>query len=254
VATDTAESPAVDDVQEAPVGRVAVIIPAYNEERRIAATVEAARTIPRVATVVVVDDGSSDATTDAARAAGAVVVAHRRNRGKAAAMESGGAAVAVLDAHDGGPPHHLLFLDADLGGTATESEPLVQPILEGVADMTIALLPRTGPGGGWGFVLRLSAGGIERMTGWQATQPLSGQRCITRAAFNRLTPLAHGFGVETALTIDALRQGFRVLEVPANFTHRATGRDLRGILHRGRQYRDVARALAVREVRRRLRR
>jgi hypothetical protein len=159
----------------------------------------------------------------------------------------------VLDAHDGGPAHHLLFLDADLGPTAKEAEPLIHPVLEGSADMTIALPPRSGPGGGWGFVLRLSAGGIERMTGWRATQPLSGQRCITRAAFERLTPLAHGFGVETALTIDALRQGFRVVEVPANVTHRVTGRDLRGVLHRARQYRDVARALALREVRRRFR-
>jgi glycosyltransferase involved in cell wall biosynthesis len=235
-------------------GRVAVVIPALDEEGRIGATVEAARTLPQVATVVVVDDGSSDATGEVARAAGAVVVRHRRNRGKAAAMESGGVAVAVIDAYDGGPPHHLLFLDADLGPTAEGAEPLIHPVLEGAADMTIALLPRTAPGGGWGFVLRLSAGGIERMTGWQATQPLSGQRCITRAAFDRLTPLAHGFGVETALTIDALRQGFRVLEVPANFTHRVTGRDLRGVLHRARQYRDVARALAVRAVRNRLRR
>lgn len=246
-ASDPAPGPPAD-------GRVAVVIPALDEEGRIAATVEAARTLPHVATVVVVDDGSSDATAEVARAAGAVVVRHRRNRGKAEAMESGAGAVAVLDAHDGGPPHHLLFLDADLGPTAKEAEPLIHPVLEGAADMTIALLPRTGPGGGWGFVLRLSAGGIERMTGWRATQPLSGQRCITRAAFDRLTPLAHGFGVETALTIDAIREGFRVLEVPANFTHRVTGRDLRGVLHRARQYRDVARALAVREVRARLRR
>jgi hypothetical protein len=90
------------------------------------------------------------------------------------------------------------------------------------------------------------------MTGWTPTQPLSGQRCLTRAAFEQLTPLARGFGVETALTIDALQRGLRVAEVPADLAHRVTGRRFSDQLHRARQYRDVARALAVRAVRRRL--
>jgi glycosyltransferase involved in cell wall biosynthesis len=232
--------------------RVAVIIPAYNEQDRIRATVEAARTIPQVSAVVVVDDGSTDDTSMLAREAGAVTVRHRRNLGKAAAMTTGAHAVAEMDAAEGGPRHHLLFLDADLRETAQEAFSLVEPIVDGVADMTIAVLPRSTPGGGHGFVVRLSSKGIERMTGWIPTQPLSGQRCLTRSAFDLLVPLARGFGVETALTIDALQRGLRVAEVPANLAHRVTGRRFKDQLHRARQYRDVAYALAVRAVRRRL--
>ena len=231
---------------------VAVVIPAYNEQARIGATVKAAKTIPGVTVVVVVDDGSADATLTLAQEAGAVTVRHDRNRGKAAALTTGAEAVARLDAQAGGAPHHLLFLDADLQGTAVEAAPLIGPIVEGEADMAIGLLPRTTPGGGWGFVVRLATRGIERLTGWTPTQPVSGQRCLTRRLFDHALPLSSGFGVEVGMTVDALLQGFRVVEVPVALAHRVTGRSLRDRVHRARQWRDVARALAVRHVRLRL--
>jgi len=233
------------------VPRVAVVIPAKNEAARIAATVAAARTIDGVDLVVVVDDGSTDQTATLATGAGATVTRHQRSRGKAAAMETGAELVRLLDGQDGVPsPRPLLFLDADLEETARNAAPLVPPVLAGEADMTIATLPpQSQPGGGRGLVVNLSRKGIASATGFAATQPLSGQRCLTRAAFDAATPLARGFGVETGLTIDLLRQGFRVREVEVDLHHRVTGTDLRAQLHRARQYRDVARALAIRRLR-----
>jgi UDP-GlcNAc:undecaprenyl-phosphate GlcNAc-1-phosphate transferase len=52
-------------------------------------------------------------------------------------------------------------------------------------------------------------------------------------------PLAAGFGVETRMTIDALRAGLDVREVEVDLGHRATGRDVTGFVHRGRQLRDI---------------
>ncbi|TDD93384.1 glycosyltransferase family 2 protein [Actinomadura rubrisoli] len=225
---------------------VAVIIPAKDEADRIAATVKAAQELPGADLVVVVDDGSSDGTGRVAGQAGARVVRHGRNRGKGAAMESGAEAVRLLD-EGRDAPRHLLFLDADLAGTARDAAPLVEPVLAGDADMTIAVFSTTVKLGGHGFVVRLSRDGIRRSTGWEATQPLNGQRCLTRAAFEAALPLAAGFGVETALTIDLLRKGFRVAEVEVPLAHRATGTDWHAQVHRARQFRDVARALAVRE-------
>jgi hypothetical protein len=95
--------------------------------------------------------------------------------------------------------------------------------------------------------VKLSRDGIQRATGFESTQPLNGQRCLTRAAFDAALPLAKGFGVETALTIDLLRKDFRVLEVEVPLAHRATGTDVHAQIHRARQFRDVARALASRE-------
>lgn len=217
---------------------VSVIVPAYNEADRIAATVAAARALPGVTEVIVVDDGSPDATAQAARNAGARVERHPRNRGKAAAMETG------ADAASG---DLLLFLDADLGETGAEAAVLIDPVVSGQAAMSIATFPVVpGRGGGMGLVVRLSRWGIQRATGRRLEAPLSGQRCLTLAAFAAARPLACGFGVETALSIDVLRARLPVVEVPTRMDHRVTGGDWRARWHRARQLRDVARALLPR--------
>ncbi|MGI5268275.1 glycosyltransferase family 2 protein [Nonomuraea sp. CA-218870] len=225
-------------------GDTAVVIPARNEADRIGLTVASARGLPGVDLVVVVDDGSTDQTGRVARAAGAKVMRHSRNRGKAAAMETGAEAVRLLD---DGAARHLLFLDADLAATAEAAAALAEPVRAGLADMTIAAFTNRVKLAGHGVVVRLSRDGIRRATGFEATQPLNGQRCLTREAFEAARPLAHGFGVETALTIDLIRKGFRVVEVEVDMAHRATGSDWRSQVHRARQLRDVALALAVRE-------
>ena len=239
--------PAAQDV-------VGVVVPARDEAEAVGPTVTALLGMRRVAAVVVVDDGSTDGTGELARLTGADVVRHPRARGKAAALETGAARLAVLEAEATGrasPTWPLLFADADLGGTAANTAVLVEPVLAGSADMTIAVLPpQFRPGGGRGFVVKLARRGIVSATGWTPTQPLSGMRCLTREAFEAGRPLAHGWGVETALTIDLLTAGYQVLEVPCDVQHRVTGSDWHGQLHRARQYRDVARGLAARRVRR----
>jgi glycosyltransferase involved in cell wall biosynthesis len=226
---------------------VAVVIAARNEADRIASTVAAAAGLVGVGLVVVVDDGSTDATAAVAERAGAAVMRHPGNRGKGTAMETGAEAVRLVDQREHRDrPRHLLFLDADLGDTAGQAGPLMGPVTAGTADMTIAVFAATVKLGGHGLVVGLSGAGIRRATGWQPRQPLNGQRCLTRAAFEAARPLAHGWGVETALTIDLLRQGLRITEVEVELGHRATGTGLRAQLHRAHQLTDVARALAAR--------
>jgi glycosyltransferase involved in cell wall biosynthesis len=230
-----------------PSGDVAVVIAARNEADRIAATVAAAAGLAGVGLVVVVDDGSRDATAALAERAGAAVMRHPGNRGKGAAMETGAEAVRLVDQREHrDQPRHLLFLDADLGDTAVRAGPLMDPVVAGTADMTIAVFAATVKLGGHGLVVGLSGAGIRRATGWQPQQPLNGQRCLTRAAFEAARPLARGWGVETALTIDLLRKGLRITEVEVELAHRATGTGLRAQLHRAHQLTDVARALAGR--------
>lgn len=230
-------------------GDVAVIIPARDEADRIHATVTGAAALPGVDLVLVVDDGSRDGTAAVAGQAGATVLRHARSRGKAAAMETGAEALRLLEHREGaGEPRHLLFLDADLGETARDAGPLTGPVRAGEADMTIAVFTSRVRLAGHGLVVGLSGAGIERATGWRPAQPLNGQRCLTRSAFEAARPLAPGFGAETGLTIDVLRRGLRVREVEVPLAHRATGGDWRSQLHRARQFADVARALAVRRA------
>jgi len=233
-----------------PRGDVAIVIPARNEADRIGATVKAAAGVPGADLIVVVDDGSRDGTAAVAESAGAIVLRHSRSRGKGAALETGAEAVRLLERNDDHPQRqYLLFLDGDLAESAGCAGALVQPVRDGQADMTIAVFTDRVRAGGHGFVIGLSAAGIRRATGWTPAQPLNGQRCLTRAAFEAARPLAAGWGVETGLTIDLLRQGFRVTEVEVPMAHRATGTDWRAQLHRARQFAGVARALAARDPR-----
>jgi glycosyltransferase involved in cell wall biosynthesis len=214
---------------------LSVLIPAYNEADRITATVAVSLALPGVTEVVVVDDGSTDETARRAEAAGAHVVRLKQNGGKAAALTAGLQAT---------KSDFLLLLDADLGATATEAHKLVTPVLQGDADMTIALFPVVpGRGGGMGLVVKLARWGIHRATGKTMQAPLSGQRCLRRAVLDAALPLAEGFGIETGLNLSALKADFRILEVPTTMDHRVTQNDWKGRLHRARQLRDVAKAL-----------
>lgn len=237
-------------------GDVAVIIPARNEAELIAATVHAASKLAGADIVLVVDDGSTDDTAARAAAAGATVVSHARNRGKAAAMETGAEAVRLMEAgrvdaeaaeRGATTERHLLFLDADLGDSAADAGPLVDPVRAGQAEMTIAIFMTRVRNGGFGFVVATAGAGIHRAIGWRPVQPLNGMRCLTRAAFTAALPLASGWGVETGLTIDLARSGMRITEVEVPLSHRATGNDWRAQLHRLHQLVDVTRALALRE-------
>ncbi|MGL5849631.1 MAG: glycosyltransferase, partial [Phycicoccus sp.] len=162
-------------------GAVAAVVPCKDEADRIAATVAALRSLPRVGRVVVVDDGSADDTSAVAEAAGADVVRHERNRGKAAALETGVRRVRQLEADDARTGSEsaasaaLLFADGDLQGTATNLDVLLDGVLDGVVDMTVATLPaQLTAGGGRGFVVRLAREGVARLTGFVPVQPLSG--------------------------------------------------------------------------------
>ncbi|MBC7328543.1 glycosyltransferase family 2 protein [bacterium] len=202
--------------------KISAIIPAYNEADRIGDTVK--HTLPFADEVIVVDDGSQDDTFLKAKAAGGKTIKLKKNMGKGFAVLSG----FILSKGD-----IILFLDADIGSTAIEGKKLLQPILRGEADMTIGVLPFGK--GGFGFVLGLSRLGIMMLTGRKLEAPISGQRALRREVLSNF-PWERGFGLETVLTIHAIRNGFKVKEVPIKMEHRRTKKDLRGFIHRGRQF------------------
>jgi hypothetical protein len=217
--------------------RVVALVPARNEEDRVAATVSALRAIDSVVEVRVVDDASSDDTAAAALEAGARVVRADRHLGKGAAMEAG--------LRSGEPADVWLFADADLGASAEGLARVLGEVTQGRADLAIAVPPPQ-EGGGFGLVRRAAARAIRAACGYEASAPLSGQRAITAAALAACRPLASGFGVEAAMTIDAVRAGFRVAEVPAPVLHRPAGRGVAGFAHRARQGLHIASAAAMR--------
>ncbi len=218
--------------------QVVALVAAYDESARIAATVSALNGL--VDEVVVVDDGSSDGTSSAALVEGATVLRASRRRGKGRALE---------EALDRLPAAAVwLLVDADLERTASRLAPLLDAVREGKADIAVAAFPKL-TGGGFGVVKRAAARSIRAACGFEAREPLSGQRALTAAALAAVRPLAPGFGVEVGMTIDAVRAGLRVVEIPIEgLSHRPTGRGVRGFAHRARQGADILAAVAARAI------
>ena len=218
--------------------RTVALIPARNEADRVADTVSALR--PLVDEVVVVDDASADETAATALVAGASVLRASRRRGKGRALEE---ALERLE-----PADLWLFADADLGRTAALLAPLLETVRNGRADLAVAVFPELA-GGGFGIVKRVAARAIRAAARWEPVEPLSGQRALTAATLAAVRPLAGGFGVETGMTIDAVRAGLKVVEIRIDgLDHRATGRGPRGFAHRARQGADILIAVAARLV------
>jgi glucosyl-3-phosphoglycerate synthase len=218
--------------------KVVALVAAHEESARIAATVTALHGV--VDEVVVVDDGSSDGTGSAALVAGATVLRASRRRGKGRAVE---------ESLERLPPADIwLLADADLGLTASGLGSLVDVVREGSADVAIAAFPKLG-GGGFGIVKRTATRLIRAACGFDAREPLSGQRALTAAALAVVRPLAPGFGLEVAMTIDAVRAGLTVVEIPIEgLSHRPTGLGARGFAHRARQGADILAAVAARAI------
>jgi hypothetical protein len=198
-----------------------ILVAARDEEAVIARTVTALRRALPEAEVIVADDGSRDRTADAAEAAGAIVLRLPR-RGKGQALSAGERAAS---------PGRLLLCDADLDGDLTQ-------LVNGSGDLTVAAFAER-IGGGFGIVKRVARDLVQLLGGIRTREPLSGQRSLSPAARAACFPVAAGFGCEVRMTIDAARSYLEVKEVELPLRHRATGRDVRGFLHRARQLRDV---------------
>ena len=172
------------------------------------------------AEVIVADDGSRDRTADLAEEAGALVLRLPR-RGKGQALSAAERAAA---------PGALLLCDADLSGE-------LSLLLEDGVDLNVAVFAER-VGGGFGFAKRIARGLIATLAGFEAREPLSGQRALSAGARAACFPVAAGFGCEVRMTIDAARAGLRIRETELPLRHRTTGRNLTGFVHRGRQLRD----------------
>jgi hypothetical protein len=199
----------------------AVLVAARDEERWIGETVAALRASFAGAEVIVADDGSRDGTAAAAEAAGARVVRlARRGKGQALTLAEREAA-----------PGPLVLCDADVHGE-------LRALADGAGDLRIACFASR-QGGGFGLAKGAARALVRLRSDFRAAEPLSGQRALSPAARAACFPLAPGFGSEVRMTIDAVRAGLRVEEVELPLTHRATGRDVRGFAHRGRQLVDA---------------
>jgi glycosyltransferase involved in cell wall biosynthesis len=223
---------------------LAVVVAARNEADRVGATIAALAGVFPGAAIWVADDASSDGTAEVAMAAGGRVVSRGRPHGKGANLTA--AAEAALS--DGEAPSLVLLCDGDLGDSAARLAPLVEAVEAGECDLAVAAFGQR-VGGGFGLALGFARWAIRRLSGFEATAPISGQRAMRVEVLRAALPFARGYGMEIGMTVDTVRAGYRVGEYELDLSHRATGRSLSGFLHRARQLLDFIRAYRARHRR-----
>jgi glycosyltransferase involved in cell wall biosynthesis len=171
--------------------KVALIIPAYNEEGRVGRVIQAAKASKLTNEVIVVSDGSQDRTAEVAEALGVRVVKLTQNLGKGGAMAAGVRATTAPI---------IVFIDADLEGLrAQHIDDIIRPTLDNLCDMSVGIFRG-------GRVLSDSAQWI--------TPYLSGQRAMRRELFEGIPYIADvRMGVEVAINDAAKRRKARVIRV-----------------------------------------
>ncbi|WP_243386118.1 glycosyltransferase family 2 protein [Bacillus kexueae] len=203
--------------------KVIVFLPAHNEELSIG---EVIRKIPRnfhpfvSVEVLVIDDGSTDETVQVAKSAGAdYIYSHERNKGLGAAVRTGLQHCVTLGADIG------VMIDADNEYPADQIPQLLEPIFRGEADYTM----------GSRFLGTIQGMKIHRRIGnycFTFLQSLllrkwiydgqSGMRAFSRQAMEN-AEIIHDYNYAQVITLNLVRKGFRVQEIPITYQVRTKG-------------------------------
>jgi glycosyltransferase involved in cell wall biosynthesis len=188
-------------------------IPAFNEERNIAAVVLSAQKF--VDKVIVCDDGSSDLTGEIARRLGAVVVRHESNMGYGASLRS------LFDKARDLEADVMVTLDADRQHNPSDIPGLVKPILSGEADIAIGSrfldeqsknkIPRFRRNG-IEFITKVAGAGTGSFN--KISDAQSGYRAYSKKALSLVSPVEHGMGASTEILLKAKEHELNVAEVP----------------------------------------
>lgn len=211
-------------------GNITAIIPAYNEQAHIEKTIRALKDLRPVNQVIVVDDGSNDRTSDIlSQISDIEVVKNNRNYGKGYSVKK------ALDHTRNG---HVLLIDADLGESASEAEKMISALNRTDTVMIIGALPNPSVKGGIGIVKTLSRSSLYLLTAQDVPMLLSGQRLLP-VHFIKSLDLPDRFGLEFKLTLEAIKKGVKIIEIPVDMQHRETANNIRGFWHRGRQCADI---------------
>ena len=189
--------------------RITVIIPAYNEARRIGNVLSK---IPDfVDEVIVVDDGSTDGTAEVAEGYGVRVIRLEQNCGKGCAMRAG-----VRSARG----DVIVFMDADGQHRPEEIIKLVEPIVNGEADFVIGAR-KVEVQGKRPLQRRLSNIITTRLLrlklGTYVYDTQSGFRAVRREFMPDIE--TERYEVETEVLIKAVRKGARIREVPVSMIY-----------------------------------
>jgi len=189
--------------------RIAILIPAYNEELTIGSVVLDALKYSKK--VIVINDGSRDRTSEVARMAGAQVIDIEKNAGKAAALMRGFKAVGNKGYSA------VVMMDGDGQHLASDISKLLPPILLGDADLVIGSrfmqrengIPRYRQLGQRILNRITNAGSRSKVSDTQ-----SGFRALSERAIASMDFETSGYAVEQDMIVHFAERGLRMVEVP----------------------------------------
>lgn len=99
--------------------------------------------------------------------------------------------------------------------------------------------------GGFGMVTEFSKRGVYFFTKQKIDSSLSGQRVYKKEVIDKIKYIPDKFGIEVAMTIQTLNNGFSIIEVPVSMKHRYSERNLKGWIHRGKQFIDILKTFVI---------
>ena len=199
--------------------KIAVLLPAYNEEVTIVKVIEDFRRVLPHADIYVYDNNSKDKTNQLAREAGAIVRFEPR-QGKGNVVRS---MFREIDAD------YYIMADADDTYPAAEVEALLQPLRDGLADMTIGDRLSNGTyaeenkRGFHGFGNNLVRLLVNKLYKGNYNDIMTGYRGFNRLFVKNFPVLSPGFEIETELSIHSLDKRFKLVEVPITYKDRPEG-------------------------------
>jgi len=189
--------------------KIVIGIPAFNEEKNIAAILIKLKKISRH--IIVCDDGSNDLTSKIAEGLGAIVIRHEKNLGYGAAIKTIFLKAQEINADV------LTTFDADGQHRIEDIEKVLDPIKNNVADVVIGSrfldnsqnMPK---------YRKVGIKAITELTnivgGTKITDSQSGFRAYSKKILENIKPTESGMGISTEILIKTQKAGFKIMEVP----------------------------------------
>jgi glycosyltransferase involved in cell wall biosynthesis len=204
--------------------KVVTVIPCLNTEKTIEKIVLEAK---KYSTVIVVDDGSRDKTSLVARIAGAEVIRHGRNRGYGGALSTGFSRALKLNMDI------IVTLDGDGQHDPSEITSLIDPILEGKADMVIGsrFLNSNSIPTYREFGLRVISWLTNIGSSRKVLDAQSGFRAYTRDIISSLELRSERMETSAEILNQVRKKGFRIVEVPITCSYGEGSHSQNPIIH-----------------------
>jgi glycosyltransferase involved in cell wall biosynthesis len=199
--------------------KICVLIPAYNESKRIGNSIPKILTLEEITEVIVVDDGSSDSTHEEAKKAGATVLRHEKNRGKGTALRTGFSYVKDKDFKA------VITMDGDGQHNWHEIPLFIETFKKGSADVIVgSRMPACQNSAGRHkcrsmpliryLTNRFTSFVTSLLGGCKVTDSQSGFRLISIDVLKKLELSSSNFEIESEVIIKAGRQGAKIKEIP----------------------------------------